>query len=171
MNTQEKAKFLDELTRRGLAVVEIKENGNIKVYGKADILKPELNTIDMSVLVGSNVDCEFGDKKRIGKLEVIYEGKGFIYQCSSINGRHATCRPRMTPHVHAWMGGECPLPEGFRIKVYARNGAIKEYTTGENPGDFHWKHADDLGTRWARWDIIAFEVIGVADGWKLPFEE
>ena len=124
-------------------------------------IKPTKKVIDLSVLIESGIDCEFSLDNRfwyVDKLsQILREGySGKVY------AEWKYCRPRMN-HIHAWQGGECPLPEGFKVKVWYRDGS-----TGD-AGD-----ADKLKLRWScesvNSDIIAFEVLGLADGYVMPWE-
>ena len=146
----------------------------VKAIGSSNAkwrIKPTKKVIDLSVLIESGIDCEFSDEESFGLnfLGTLTDQEGRDYHKYSGNSgdgfvRYAKyCRPRMN-HIHAWQGGECPLPEGFRVKVWFRNG--KE---GDAGGAFH------LNLRWSheKWesDIIAFEVLGLADGYVMPWEQ
>jgi hypothetical protein len=115
------------------------------------------------VLIDSGIDCEFkdsgGKKWRISKA---YKG---IYQESLYGTKEGDffeqCQPRMN-HIHAWQGGECPLPEGFRVKVWRRRAS---YNTSVNLAvDLDWSFRDSNS------DIIHFEVLGLAEGYVMPWE-
>ena len=57
--------------------------------------------------------------------------------------------------------GECPLPEGFEVKVWLRGDTLPKICVF-----LDWvlqKHSSK--------DIIAFEVIGIADGYVMPWEQ
>ena len=134
------------------------------VYIKED--KPTKKIIDLSVLIESGIDCEFSDDvhaSAIAKLETITTSHtGEPYYINDKGLYWGRCTPRMN-HKHAWQGGDCPLPEGFRVKIWRRNGE-----EGDAGDAFH------LILRWSneKWesDIIAFEVLGVADGYVMPWE-
>ena len=125
--------------------------------------KPTKKVIDLSVLIDSQIDCEFkpnGGQWYVGKLKEILASGLYEDRLSNI---WEQCQPRMN-HKHAWDGGECPLPEGFMVKVWFRSG---------EEGD-----ADDafyLDLRWSneKWqsDIIQFEVLGLADEYVRPWEQ
>ena len=73
-----------------------------------------------------------------------------------------SCRVREN-HWHSWTGGECPLPEGLKIEVLLRSGATGIKNVGSL--NLQWEHYHcDLQT--CLTDIIAFKVLGVADGWE-----
>ena len=123
-------------------------------------IKPTKKVIDLSVLIGSQIDCEFslnGEFWYVDKLsQILREGySGKVY------AEWKYCRPRMN-HKHAWQGGECPLPEGFMVNVWFRN---NQYQPNEHlSASVRWEHDGDLD------DIIAFEVLGLADGYVMPWE-
>lgn len=118
--------------------------------------------IDLSVLIKSGIDCALWDEgdsmPRIAPLLELTTGRVYKYLGTAEAYRY--CTPRMTPHVHYWAGGECPLPEGFVVKLYFRNNTT--CVTGDYIG-MEW--GADHPNR-----IIGFEVLLVVDGWKLPFD-
>ena len=64
----------------------------------------------------------------------------------------------------AWLGGDCPLPKGVMYKVQLR-------------GDWeeHWRADHNCVWRWRSHknhaiDVIAFQVTGLAPGYKYPWE-
>jgi len=124
-------------------------------------IKPTKKVIDLSVLVESGIDCEFSDGcfDHLKDVSVLT----YIKTTDDVDLSYNKCRPRMN-HIHAWQGGECPLPEGFKVKVWYRDGS-----TGD-AGD-----ADKLKLRWScesvNSDIIQFEVLGLADGYVMPWEQ
>ena len=130
-------------------------------------IKPAKKVIDLSVLIDSQIDCEFNDDNEAGlfisKLSRqgdpsmnyrYYDGDGDTWE---------SCQPRMN-HKHAWLGGECPLPEGFRVKVWWRDDDYDEKSR-RLVSELIWSH-DNTSS-----DIIAFEVLGLADGYVMPWEQ
>ena len=125
-------------------------------------IKPTKKVIDLSVLI-DGIDCEFddlGNTSAIAKLETITTSRvdeAFVY--ISDKGLYWNrCRPRMN-HKHAWPEGECPLPEGFEVKVWFRSGGHTVVTTRS-------------GNYWGiNGDTMCFEVLGVADGYVMPWEQ
>ena len=125
-------------------------------------IKPTQKVIDLSVLIDSQIDCEFKGRNRSGafinKLSRqgdpsmnyrYYDGDGDAWE---------SCQPRMN-HKHAWPEGECPLPEGFEVKVWFRSGWHTVVTTRS-------------GNYWGiNGDTMCFEVLGVADGYVMPWEQ
>ena len=132
-------------------------------------IKPTKKVIDMSALI-SGIDCQFSDDEsfRPNFLGTLTDKEGLDYhKYSGDSGdgfvRHAKyCRPRMN-HIHAWLGGECPLPEGFMVKVWYFN--PKYHSTVTCATGLIWGHNGVEG------DIIAFEVFGLADGYVMPWEQ
>tara|TARA_R110002153_G_scaffold156209_1_gene308301 strand:+ start:114 stop:602 length:489 start_codon:yes stop_codon:yes gene_type:complete len=122
--------------------------------------KPTKKVIDLSVLIDSQIDCEFSDKGA-KNWHVSKACKG-IFQESLYGTKSGDffeqCRPRMN-HIHAWPEGECPLPEGFEVKVWFRSGGHTVVTTRS-------------GNYWGiNGDTMCFEVLGLADGYVMPWEQ
>ena len=134
---------------------------HIESYTSNWRIKPTHKVIDLSVLIESGIDCEFSLDNRfwyVDKLiQILREGySGKVY------AEWKYCRPRMN-HIHAWQGGECPLPEWFKVKVWFRD---KQYPpeVGE-ASENYWELFNEES------DIIAFEVLGVNDGYVMPWEQ
>ena len=130
------------------------------VYIKED--KPTKKVIDLSGLIDSQIDCEFDDRgntSAIAKLETITTSHtGEPYYINDKGLYWESCQPRMN-HKHAWPEGECPLPEGFEVKVWFRSGGHTVVTTRS-------------GNYWGiNGDTMCFEVLGVADGYVMPWEQ
>lgn len=131
-------------------------------------IKPEKKIIDLSVVIKSGIDCVFlnpvqftSGYKFYDKLSCIGNDsiEGLFYKDSQGRSfRYCSIRQNQW---FAWLGGERPLPEGLNVQVIDRNGSNK---SGE-PVEFDWKYK---GTHI---DIIAFKVLGVADGYKYEWEE
>ena len=138
--------------------------------------------IDLSVLIESGIDCEFTDEdtftgyELIGKLTGI-DDTNLPYSVITPHRDEDSvkyCRPRMSPHIHACPDGYddgCPVPEGFKVNYYMRDCAHKGQGNKEASA-LRWTHARNLledseESNWDDSDIIAFEVTGIADGWKL----
>ena len=137
-------------------------------------IKPTKKVIDLSVLIESGVLCVFFDpstpSSATGKLKEI-RGSAYVSDNRVSSGKHVSsraCKPLMN-HIHAWQGGECPVPEGFVVKVWYRHGIssicshVKEHNKATN---LRWT-SDSFETA----DIIAFEVLGLADGYVMPWEQ
>lgn len=118
--------------------------------------EPGFYKIDLSGIVGSDIDMEFGDSGKIwftGKLKKIN-----TYTFENINGSYYNkCRVR-EGHWHAWTGGkDCPLPEGLIVSVMERDGVYLKRVIYETR-KWNWV---SLGMD----DIIAFRVDGVREGY------
>ena len=130
-------------------------------------IKPTKKVIDLSVLIKSGIDCEFsamGGACFNRKLIYIAPFKRSVgrYQ-DDHNCFHERCQPRIN-HKHAWQGGECPLPEGFMVKVWLRDSYYDD-GGGVLASEMVWSHDNTAG------DIIAFEVLEkLADGYVMPGE-
>jgi len=128
---------------------------------------PAKKVIDLSVLIDSQIDCEFSDHTNFhlvlkrSLIEARETGTG-RFRCE-LRTLWKYCRPRMN-HIHAWQGGECPLPEGFRVKVWFRDGSESTRSIASGNG-LYWGQ-NNHGS-----DIIAFEVLGLADGYVMPWEQ
>ena len=89
-------------------------------------IKPKEIVVDMSVLVKSGIDCEFSDypdfsDRLIDKLVSIQKKPYDEYPFRSDFGLDFIhVRPRMN-HLHAWTGGECPLPKGVLVAALLRD--------------------------------------------------
>ena len=133
-------------------------------------IKPTKKVIDLSVLIESGIDCEFSDESeflcmntRIANLRVVDRGPSW-YASNSPN-QYLYCRPRMN-HKHAWQDGDCPLPEGFIVRL--------------TKWSVHVPHISHIELTTKQWisskanehtTIQAFEVLGVADGYVMPWEQ
>ena len=125
-------------------------------------IKPKKKVVDLSVLVASQIDCEFRDHGgddgswHIYKLNVVsedgYQADYYVWD---------ECQPRMN-HVHYWGGGECPLPEGIVVRLYFRDEVPIDDEIHEG---YNWVHCGTSN------DIIGFEVLGLADGWEYPWSQ
>jgi hypothetical protein len=130
-------------------------------------IKPTKKVIDLSVLIESEVLCVFFDQSTpssaTGKLKKIRGSAAYVSNNRDSSGMPVSsraCKPLMN-HKHAWQGGDCPLPEGFMVDVIFRDGS-----KGFN-----------MTTCTLRWsceavnsDVIQFEVLGLADGYVMPWE-
>ena len=173
MNTEEKqAHWLSDYYS------QVADGGEMEFYSNADWdgtvcgpsmisnpndwrIKPTTKVVDMSVLI-EGIDCEFSDIGEIwivGKLTTIRTDTGYRYKRLNGNG-FRMCRPRMSPHVHYWGGGVCPLPEGVLIKAKFRDTAGTTICSPRPATCLRWSY---LG---GEDDIVGFEVMPeLAEGW------
>lgn len=150
------------------AIFDSEELAEIKQKQKS-ALKP----VDLSVLIKSGIDCEFSDagfkgecdRYPVGPLTHITEGTPNKYWINA-GCFFTSCRPRKN-HWHNWQGGECPLPEGLLVEVRRRDGSLYSSNTVKNVG-LRWLGKKDVISQY---DIIAFHVIGLADGYCWPWQK
>jgi len=121
--------------------------------------KPANKIIDMAHFIKSGIDCEFSDT---GNSWCIASRLVRINEDNYSDGNDVWryCRPRMS-HKIFHDGGECPIPSGFRGHVYLRDGQVGHH--GETTLAT-WSHDNDS------FDIIGYEILGLADGWAYPWE-
>ena len=130
--------------------------------------KPANKIIDMAHFIKSGIDMEFWDdsvkEAYIGTLDSISHSNARYKSSNGYGdfGTYENCRPRMN-HKMFHDGGDCPLPEGFKLKLYCRGSAevITHVYAGRG-----WIHGT---TSFA--DIIGYEILGLADGWAYPWEK
>jgi len=140
---------------------------SVMLYIKAGKLSEEspAKVLDLGVLCMSKIDCEFLDSNTItskilalGKLEHV-SCKGLYKKYQGLN--YHRCKPRMSPHIHFWGGSvTCPVPHGTEVKAYKRDGQ----TLQRIGSSLIWT---DKGEGQ---DIVGFEVMGLAKGYKWPWE-
>ncbi len=121
---------------------------------------PKKQVIDLSVLIESQIDCEFSDRGQqwhVDKLKEIEYGEVEPYV--NAEATYMKCRPRMN-HLHAWQGGDCPLAEGLNVRLWLRNGHTFETLHCEER-DWVSKGHDS---------IIAFEILGLSENWQWPWD-
>ena len=125
------------------------------------LIKQGKKVIDLSVLIGSDIDCEFlydtglivlGQLKRIDKYG--------CYHSAANDSPSPRCHIRQDKWM-SWQGGSKPVPDGLKVTVITRDG--EQHL-------LHLTHLDWENRGWDN-DIIAFKVLGVADGWKYEWEE
>ena len=129
--------------------------------------------VDMSCLVGSDVDCEFTNlvdfdiqpyHTAVGCLTGFDNSTNKNYAIHNDVNTYRQCRVRQD-HWHSWQGGgECPLPEGLLIQLkFGKEQAYDSETRAEYSGE-RFNKVWRLTTTDYR--IVAFKVIGTAEGWK-----
>ena len=122
--------------------------------------------IDLQPLIESGIDCKFSDdgvRWQIGNLVCIRNSshnKRHFYE-DDLESNWGQCWPRMY-HKMLHNGGDCPLPEGFKVALYYRNAGVGR---GRNYIDLRW---DNTGLEE---DIIGYEILGLADGYAYPWEQ
>jgi hypothetical protein len=126
---------------------------SIGSYRSSWRIKQTKKVIDLSVLIDSQIDCEFSDdgiESRIGKLLSIKHDGTF----RSEDWVWDKCQPRMN-HIHAWQGGECPI-EGFVVRAWI------------DKEDFLTVHTSSNSINWSK--IMYVEFLEVEDGYVMPWE-
>mgnify|MGYP003642493705 CR=1 FL=1 len=120
-------------------------------------IKPAKKVIDLSLLVNSQIDCEFSDEGdtswSVGTLSNIHARGEYSYTCEQFN-EWVYCRPRMN-HKHAWDGGDCPI-EGFVVRAWL------------DKEDFVTIHTSDNFINWN--DFVYIEFLEVEHGYVMPWE-
>lgn len=135
---------------------------------------PKLTPIDLSVLVGSTIDCEFWNNYKDKEIIDCLYGISDCLPSYSPNANTSTkrCRPRMN-HWHHWQGrndrDNSPLPNGLNITIERRDGTKVHCETpliqrGEHFELYPWGHYDSNS------DIIGFQITNLADGYCWPWE-
>ena len=127
-----------------------------------ELYKPTKKVIDLSVLIKSGIDCEFWDDETDQSVYKLTSINCCSYPYEAKGESTRFCRPRMN-HIHAWDGGECPLPEGFVVEVWWRDGTDDIRTINSGNG-LYWGHNNHAS------DIIHFKVLRLADGYVMPWE-
>ena len=128
-------------------------------------MKPEVKVIDLSPLIDSGILCEFwsdeGSAKKMNFLLIIEVASNRSFFRCEVLGRFPNCTPLMN-HIHYWAGSDqCPVPEGFEVRLHFRSGRQGNELCVESMTDLRWGHTDSDG------DIIGIEFIGIKDGYTL----
>ena len=125
-------------------------------------LKEAKNVIDLSVLIGSGIDCEFKDDIdkhiTIGPLLEIKDDDWDMYPYTAGNSAdkyYAQCQPRMK-HKHPWLHNKCPI-EGFVVRAWD----VKE--------NFLTVHTSSNNIDWSL--IMHIEFLEVEHGYVMPWEQ
>ena len=150
-----KGQCFAKITNKGIQFIPCEA-----VYIKED--KPTKKVIDLSVLIDSQIDCEFKDdiseRITIGKLQSVYDryvSDEYPYKTgtSRVDG-FGQCQPRMN-HIHAWQDGECPIA-GFVVRAWV------------DKEDFLTVHTSSNSIDWSK--IMYVEFLEVEHGYVMPWE-
>jgi len=166
--TLTKKRDIEDALKEAMKLLWEKENEELQAALAGVIASAaEKKVVDLSVLIESGIDCDFWDLcyedlMEIGKLAEITSSYAAPYVKAGHASTFEACRPRMN-HPHAWQGGDCPLPVGFEVRITQRCGFQRTSSMGVT--GYRWVH-EGKGH-----DIIAFEVLGLADGWVMPWEK
>ena len=153
---------LEHLTESGWTVLGTKAE-TVDALLHSWRIKPAKKLIDMAHFIKSGIDCEFKDDETWRMLAGLVEvDLGCKQPYTNIIGvRWKQCRPRMN-HKMLHDGGECPLPEGFEVLPIYRDPTLSVLPV----------HASEeiWGSGNLPYDIIGYEILGLADGWAYPWE-
>jgi len=144
----------------------------LKSY-KVNPPKPTKRIIDLSLLVGSDIDMEFCygkdfSKWNVGKLIKILTG--LRYSTATTDLQPSKICIIREKHWISWQGGECPLPEGLIIEIQTRKSSESSVKITDYRSDV-WGWYWNAPTCDNRGDIIAFKITGVADGWRYEWDK
>ena len=125
--------------------------------------KTAKKVIDLSVLIDSQIDCEFTDnqsneRKYIGKLVSLIKSDNLPFVLGDNQLKMASfryCQPRMN-HKHAWLHGECPIA-GFVVRAWV------------DKEDFLTVHTSSNSIDWSK--IMYVEFLEVEHGYVMPWEQ
>lgn len=130
-----------------------------------DLFTPkQKKIIDLSVCIESGIDMEFSDDGSFMIIDTLVNtcSVNKVYRTSH-SSLFNKCRVRQD-HWHSWQGGyKCPLPEGLKVELMYRNRGKGQHSPAYTELD--WNHNDSV------YDIIAFKVISVADGYKYEWQD
>ena len=170
---KELADFYQKVADGGEA--EFRVNSTAKGWEKSDLVSPSLcsyrqdwrikpakKVIDLSVLVKSDIDCEFRDdiseRTNIGNLLGITNADLDMYPYTTGNSadkHYGQCQPRMK-HKHPWLHNNCPI-EGFVVRAWD----AKE--------DFLTVHTSSNNIDWSK--IMYVEFLEIEHGYVMPWEQ
>lgn len=136
----------------------------------APCLIPERKVIDWKKIIDNKVLCEFSAYESfeqtsgaylIGHLKSFYQMFQVVEQnCSAA---YTYCRPAQNI-LFGHNGGECPLPEGVRVKA-----RIYSYESGHGlHDDGGWRlssfTADSIAIDWR--EVVSYEILGLSAGYS-----
>lgn len=126
------------------------------------VCKPTEKAIDLSICIKSGLDMEFSNNREVwlvGELDVNRGNQDTYNRVDDIYIEWAYCRVRQN-HTHAWLGGECPIPEGLEGYAVLRKG------TKVNISDIRtWDH-EGIGYDIMSFDVIYFVITGTKEGYE-----
>jgi hypothetical protein len=97
-----------------------------------------------------------------GELIWVNGDRAWCFQegnCSNFSVYVLRLRPATT-EWQAWTGGDCPVPDGTLVDITLRDGIVVPHTIAV---DLRWWHPMDDALLYG--DIIAYRVVGLADGY------
>lgn len=136
--------------------------------------KPEDKAVDLQPLIHSGIDCEFGDAE--DNLYFIGPLGGFSIDPDVVH-RYNPCREQTNfkpqakpfrycrPRMHHWHflepGKGKPIPAGLLVEFITRDGTEHDRIDAHK---LNWVASNQV------YDIIAFKIVGVAEGFCWPWE-
>lgn len=130
------------------------------------IIKPENKKLDWSKIpIDTLLKMSTGGNEFIRHFAGLNESKKLKIKCFNNGGSSKfsdgtslweKAELAEQPTFTYWPGGECPLPDGVLVEVIFRCGDCEKHPA--TPLD--WSHDKVAG------DIIAYRIIGLADGWE-----
>ena len=121
--------------------------------------KPKKKIIDLSKVVGRDVDCEFTDigltDWYVFELKAITNGD-FIYE--TVNGSYAVCRIRQDKWMYHCYQKHQPIPDGLAIQIIDNDNISLKFVLERNSHDVDWP------------EVTAYRVLGVAEGYRYEWE-
>jgi len=125
--------------------------------------KPVKEVIDLTMMIGSNIDMEFSQSELsnqyVGLLKEITNND--IFYVMPTRDAYKRCRIRQD-HWHSWPGGENPLPKGLEVILEYQDKSTTK--TSRHTDSINW-HRDSVNC------IRAFKVIRVAEGYRYEWED
>lgn len=141
---------------------------DIKLWLKQCEIKPEHKIIDLTSLVGSNIDMEFANSEAkdwyVYKLTKI-DKEGYYSEKNEKHGH--SCRIREN-HMHSWDGNKCPLPKGLMVDLYYVG---TSYDGGISNSRNILKNADYINIDWNEPSLVGFRIIGKQLGYIYEWEQ
>lgn len=148
-----------------LGAIEAQEGDEISVF----VHRPKKKKLDWSKMpVDTLVVASNGIGRELRHYEQFNGGKHSCYTGGAnsltepnllASWDRCELAPKDKQPWHVWFGGECPLPDGVVVEYVCR-GWPNEITAQKIVTDLYWSHDE------AKTDIIAYRIVGLADGWE-----
>lgn len=120
-------------------------NPLVKREGMQWRIKPEVKVIDLGRL---DTSC------------IVFNTDGDM--CTAIGVTASFIKRPVYNHWNVWLGGDCPIPDGFEYEILFRNGDNTK--RDDSAVVLNWEHTEE------RYDIIAYRFIKKLDDWVYPWE-
>ena len=138
-------------------------SSNLDMY-RINPPKPVKKVIDLSCIVGSDIDCEFENYAGIWVISNLKEisNDSVLEYRGNLGYLADKCRIRQGKWM-SWQGGDKPIPEGLNVQFrMIDSGELTGYIT-----PYYQKGAPVIDWN----EVIAFKVIGPAEGFKYEWED